>query len=86
MESMKFNKAVKLWVFSQKTDFRYFDNLDKMIKIIKKIDDSHVWGAPIVTLLEQFSAFYPAEESHQKYLIKNPTGYTCHFKRNITFD
>jgi peptide-methionine (S)-S-oxide reductase len=66
----------------------YISEAQKKIaqKVIKKIDDSHVWGAPIVTSLEQFSSFYPAEESHQKYLIKNPSGYTCHFKRNITFD
>ena len=66
----------------------YINHDQKQIaqKIIKKIDGSHVWGAPIVTSLEQFSSFYPAEESHQKYLIKNPSGYTCHFKRNITFD
>ena len=66
----------------------YINHDQKQIaqKIIKKIDGSHVWGAPIVTSLEQFSSFYPAEESHQKYLIKNPSGYTCHFKRNIIFD
>jgi len=66
----------------------YINHNQKQIaqKIIKKIDGSHVWGAPIVTSLEQFSSFYPAEESHQKYLIKNPSGYTCHFKRNIIFE
>jgi len=66
----------------------YINHDQKQIaqKIIKKIDGSHVWGAPIVTSLEQFSSFYPAEESHQKYLIKNPSGYTCHFKRNIIFE
>ena len=66
----------------------YISEAQKQIsqKVIKKIDNSNVYGAPIVTSLEQFSAFYPAEESHQKYLIKNPSGYTCHFKRNITFD
>ena len=66
----------------------YINHDQKQIaeKIIKKIDGSHVWGAPIVTSLEKFGAFYPAEESHQKYLIKNPSGYTCHFKRNIIFD
>ena len=66
----------------------YISEAQKQIsqKVIKKIDGSHVWGAPIITSLEQFSAFWPAEESHQKYLIKNPSGYTCHFKRNIIFD
>ena len=55
-------------------------------KVIKKINDSGKWGAAVVTSLEQFVAFYPAEESHQKYLQRNPSGYTCHFKRDISFD
>ena len=44
------------------------------------------WGAPIVTRVEPFGAFYPAEESHQNYLQKNPSGYSCHFKRELNFD
>jgi peptide-methionine (S)-S-oxide reductase len=56
------------------------------LKMIKKINDSGKWGAAVVTSLEQFVAFYPAEESHQKYLQKNPSGYTCHFKRDISFE
>ena len=56
------------------------------LKMIKKINDSGKWGAAVVTSLEQFVAFYPAEESHQKYLQRNPSGYTCHFKRDISFD
>ena len=55
-------------------------------KMIKKINDSGKWGAAVVTSIEQFVAFYPAEESHQKYLQRNPSGYTCHFKRDISFD
>ena len=27
--------------------------------------------------------FHPAEEYHQKYLIKNPGGYTCHVLRDM---
>ncbi len=56
------------------------------LKMIKKINDSGKWGAAVVTSLEQFVAFYPAEESHQKYLQRNPSGYTCHFKRDISFE
>jgi peptide-methionine (S)-S-oxide reductase len=56
------------------------------LKMIKKINDSGKWGAAVVTSLEQFVAFYPAEESHQKYLQRNPFGYTCHFKRDISFE
>ena len=35
--------------------------------------------------IKKFDAFYPAEESHQKYLIKNPDGYSCHFVRKLSF-
>ena len=56
------------------------------LKMIKKINDSGKWGAAVVTSIEQFVAFYPAEESHQKYLQRNPSGYSCHFKRDISFD
>ena len=26
-----------------------------------------------------------AEDYHQKYLVKNPAGYTCHFTRDLKF-
>ena len=45
---------------------------------IKIVNDSHRWEDPVVTTLEPFKAFYPAEEYHQDYLVKNPGGYTCH--------
>jgi peptide-methionine (S)-S-oxide reductase len=31
-----------------------------------------VWDAPLVTQLEPFTAFYPAEEYHQEYFARNP--------------
>lgn len=37
---------------------------------------------PITTTLEKLGEFYPAEEYHQKYLQKNPGGYTCHYLRD----
>lgn len=39
---------------------------------------SNRWGSPVVTTLEPLKKFYPAEDYHQKYLQKNPGGYTCH--------
>lgn len=45
---------------------------------IRIVNDSQRWNAPVVTTLEPFTAFYPAEEYHQDYLQKNPGGYTCH--------
>jgi peptide-methionine (S)-S-oxide reductase len=32
----------------------------------------------VVTTLESWGKFYPAEEYHQDYLQKNPDGYSCH--------
>lgn len=45
---------------------------------IDLVDESEVWKDPVVTSLEPFTAFYPAEGYHQDYLQKNPGGYTCH--------
>ena len=37
---------------------------------------------PIVTEITAATQFYSAEEYHQKYLVKNPGGYTCHVLRD----
>lgn len=50
--------------------------------IIKEVDESKKWPKPIVTQIVQATTFYPAEEYHQDYLLKNPGGYTCHYIRN----
>jgi peptide methionine sulfoxide reductase msrA/msrB len=36
---------------------------------------------PITTEITKAGIFYPAEEYHQDYLVKNPGGYTCHVLR-----
>ena len=43
-----------------------------------KWDKSGKFNRPIVTEVTAAGKFYPAEEYHQKYLIKHPGGYTCH--------
>ena len=40
------------------------------------------WKSPIVTQIVEAGPFTPAEDYHQKYLEKNPGGYTCHYLRN----
>jgi len=45
---------------------------------IKIVNNSKRWKDPVVTTLEPLIKFYPAEEYHQDYLVKNPGGYTCH--------
>ena len=52
-------------------------------EVIKSVNQSAEWGAPVVTELVPFQAFYPAEEKHQQYLMKYPDGYTCHYRRNL---
>lgn len=37
------------------------------------------YNAPVVTEIEPIQGFYPAEEYHQDYLVKNPRGY-CHIR------
>jgi peptide methionine sulfoxide reductase msrA/msrB len=39
------------------------------------------WKRPIVTEIVDAGPFTPAEAYHQKYLEKNPGGYTCHYLR-----
>jgi methionine-S-sulfoxide reductase len=51
--------------------------------VIKTVDASGEWQAKAVTEVVAFKEFYRAEEYHQKYLVKHPQGYTCHFKRPL---
>ena len=48
---------------------------DEMIAIV---NNSGRWPNPVVTTLESLKRFWPAEDHHQDYLQKHPSGYTCH--------
>jgi methionine-S-sulfoxide reductase len=48
-------------------------------KLKAQFDQSGRFKRPIVTEITPASEFYVAEGYHQKYLIKNPGGYNCHF-------
>jgi len=52
-------------------------------EVVSAVNDSNEWKAPVVTEITPFKNFYPAEEKHQKYIMKFPEGYTCHFRRNF---
>lgn len=47
-------------------------------EFVALVNASGRWPDRVVTALEPFTAFYPAEEYHQDYLQKQPGGYTCH--------
>lgn len=50
-------------------------------EFIELVNQSKRWKDPVVTTLEEYIAFWNAEDYHQDYLRKNPGGYTCHFMR-----
>ena len=52
-------------------------------EVIKTVDASGDLKAKVVTEVVPFKDFWRAEEYHQKYLIKNPGGYTCHYVRRM---
>ena len=50
-------------------------------EMIALVNDSKKWEGQVVTTLEPYTKFWPAEPEHQDYLVRNPNGYTCHFER-----
>ncbi len=58
----------------------YMNGEEKRVaeEMIRVVDESKRWRDPVVTTLEPFTHFWPAESYHQDYLKKNPGGYTCH--------
>lgn len=47
-------------------------------QIIREITEEKVWPDPIVTEVTALTAFYPAEEYHQRYYEKHTTQAYCH--------
>ena len=49
---------------------------------LKQMDSSGVWNRPIVTKIETYKTFYPAETYHQDFMAKNPRhGYIVRWDR-----
>lgn len=51
-------------------------------KVKERVEKSGKWKGPLTTQIARAGRFWTAEEYHQKYLLKNPGGYTCHFLRD----
>jgi methionine-S-sulfoxide reductase len=63
--------------------FYHSDRQREIAERVKtQVDRSGSWKKPVVTAIEPAKRFHSAEEYHQKYLEKNPGGYTCHFLRS----
>ncbi|KAF9971113.1 Peptide-methionine (S)-S-oxide reductase [Actinomortierella ambigua] len=52
-------------------------------RVTAEVQEKHYKGQKIVTEIKPATAWFDAEEYHQKYLEKNPSGYECpsHFLR-----
>jgi len=44
---------------------------------LRRLDQAGIWNDPIVTRVEPFKAFYPAEDYHQEYYENNPNQGYC---------
>jgi peptide methionine sulfoxide reductase msrA/msrB len=63
--------------------FYHDDEQRRVAEQVKaEVDRSGKWPRPVVTEIVAAGPFWPAEEYHQKYLEKNPGGYTCHYLRD----
>jgi peptide methionine sulfoxide reductase msrA/msrB len=62
----------------------YFDDEQRGTaeRIKAEVDASGRWPAPVVTEIVAAGPFWPAEDYHQDYLVRNPNGYTCHWLRD----
>lgn len=66
--------------------FYLSDNQRKIAeKVRAKVDATGFWKGKVVTEIVPAGDFYRAEDFHQKYLEKNPGGYTCHYERPFIF-
>lgn len=61
----------------------FMDDLQREVAgtLISEMEATGKWPGPIVTELVPVTDFWTAEEEHQNYLQKHPSGYTCHFER-----
>ena len=62
------------------------DQQKDQAEIVKqRVDKSGAWKKLLVTQIVKAPEFWDAEDYHQDYLQKNPSGYTCHYERKINF-
>ena len=72
-------------VGSQYRSIIFYDSIEQKetAELVKdKVNQSGKWRDPVVTTIEAWAKFWTAEDYHQDYLQKNPTGYNCHFLRD----
>ena len=58
-----------------RSEIFYSDGTQRKIAqaYIAQLDQTHVFGAPIVTRVDANNGFFPAEDYHQDFLVRHPT-------------
>lgn len=46
-------------------------------KVIAELEEARIWNQPIITEINPFEAFYPAEQYHRQYYENNPNQPYC---------
>lgn len=63
--------------------FFHSEEQRKIAETVKeRIARAGKWPRPLTTEVVPAQTFFSAEDYHQKYLEKNPGGYSCHYLRN----
>jgi methionine-S-sulfoxide reductase len=78
------NRQGNDWGSQYRSAIFYHDETQKetALKVKEEVQQSGKWKKPIVTEIVPAAPFYPAEDYHQDYLVKNPGGYHCHYLRD----
>lgn len=58
---------------------------EEALKAKARVEASGHWKKPLTTEITVTQDFQRDDEFHQKYLEKNPRGYTCHYARPFKF-
>jgi peptide-methionine (S)-S-oxide reductase len=68
---------------SYRSAIYYENDAQKKVAVdtIADVEASGLWPGKVVTEVEPVGDFWEAEPEHQDYLVRYPSGYTCHFPR-----
>lgn len=60
--------------------------MEVALETIAEIEASGRWPGPVLSEINPEEPFWEAEPEHQKYLLRYPRGYSCHFARPLGLD